>query len=262
MVAPTPKAPRHTLSEKERLPCREALLNEKGHQEEDSQTHHAGHGDCRVEASAETALRTITAEAKDTAAQVASDVNETADDEAVEIPTTGQQKTTGKQTDGDSPSSQPRSLHVLEDAEAVINGMLVTIEGDKAAATPNQVSVAHGKTASSKRKRRSQMKGTVSVAVAFCMKMRLKPSPLDGAAAEAQAEPTPTPDCVIDGDPNLMEGGAEECTGLNSDENLELCEDPEDQDEDRTDSWVGDWDIGAITDEDPKEEHDELPDTL
>ncbi|KAE9294470.1 hypothetical protein PF008_g24540 [Phytophthora fragariae] len=119
-------------------------------------------------------MRTITAEAKDTAAQVASDVNETADDEAVEIPTTSQQKTTGKQTVGDSPSSQPRSSHVLEDAEAVINGMLVTIEGDKAAATPNQVSVAHGKTGSSKRKRRSHMKGTVSVAVAFCMKMRLK----------------------------------------------------------------------------------------
>ncbi|KAE9077419.1 hypothetical protein PF010_g23516 [Phytophthora fragariae] len=251
MVAPTPKAPRHTLSEKERLPCREALLSER----HERRIRRAGHKD-------RTALRTITAEAKDTAAQVASDVNETADDEAVEIPTTSQQKTTGKQTVGDSPSSQPRSSHVLEDAEAVINGMLVTIEGDKAAATPNQVSVAHGKTGSSKRKRRSQMKGTVSVAVAFCMKMRLKPSPLDGAAAEAQAEPTPTPDCVIDGDPNLMEGGAEECTGLNSDENLELCEDPEDQGEDRTDSWVGDWDIGAITDEDPKEEHDELPDTL
>ncbi|KAE9018806.1 hypothetical protein PR001_g13310 [Phytophthora rubi] len=112
------------------------------------------------EPSAEAALRTITAEAKDAAAQVASDAKETGDDEAVEISTTAQQKTTGKQTVGTSPSSQPRSSHVLGDVEAVINGMLATIEGDEAAATPIQVSAAHGKTASSKRKRRSADEGS------------------------------------------------------------------------------------------------------
>ncbi|KAE9239868.1 hypothetical protein PF002_g9730 [Phytophthora fragariae] len=119
-----------------------------------------------TEPSAETALRTITAEANDTAAQVASDAKETADDEgAVEISTTDLQQTTGKQTTGKqtvgtSSSSQPRSSHVLEDVEAVISGMLATIAGDEAAVTPSQVSVAHGKTGSSKRKRRSADEGS------------------------------------------------------------------------------------------------------
>ncbi|KAE8964129.1 hypothetical protein PR001_g24983 [Phytophthora rubi] len=144
--------------------------------------------------------------------------------------------------------------------------MLATIAGAEAAATPSQVSVAHGKTGSSKRKRRSADEGSSKrrrrILHEDLSEGDAETSPIDGAAAEAQAEPTPAPDCVIDGDPNLMEGGAEECTGLNSDEDLDLREEPEDQDEDGTDSWDGDWDIGALTDEDPEEEHDEIPDTL
>ncbi|KAE9272089.1 hypothetical protein PR003_g30314 [Phytophthora rubi] len=135
MVAPTPKAPRYTLSEKERLLCREALLSDR----HERRLRRAGQKDSvewvaktkkasrkkaakhttpgievaeskGTEPSDETALRTITAEAKDTAAQVASDAKEPADDEeAVEISTTGKQATgkqatdkqaTGKQTTG------------------------------------------------------------------------------------------------------------------------------------------------------------------
>ncbi|KAE9021682.1 hypothetical protein PR001_g11760 [Phytophthora rubi] len=290
MGAPTPKAPRYTLSDKERLLCREALLSDR----HERRIRRAGQKDSvegvaktkkasrkkaakhttpgmevaeskGTEPSAETALRTITAEAKDTAAQVASDAKETADDEeAVEISTTGKQAM-GKQTVGTSSSFQPRSSNVLEDVEAVINGMLATIAGDEAAATPSQVSVAHGKTGSSKRKRRSADEGSSKrrrrILHEDSPEGDAETSPIDGAAG-VQAESTPVPDCVIDRDPNLMKGGAEECTGLNSDEDLDLREEPKDQDEDGTDSWDGDWDIGALTDEDPDEDHDELPDSL
>ncbi|KAE8984852.1 hypothetical protein PR003_g9192 [Phytophthora rubi] len=291
MVAPTPKAPRYTLSEKERLICREALLSER----HERRIRRAGQKDSvegvakmkkatrkkaakhttpgmeiaeskGTEPSAEAALRTITAEAKDAAAPVASDAKETGNDEAVEISTTAQEKMTGKQTVGTTPSSQPRSSHVLDDVEAVINGMLATIVGDEAAATPIRVLAAHGKTASSKRKGRSadeeSCKRHRRILHEDASEGDAATSPIDGAAAGAQAESTPVPDFVIDGDPNLMEGGAEECTGLNSDENVDLREEPEDQDEDGTDSWDGDWDIGALTDEDPEEDHDELPDSL
>ncbi|KAE9019498.1 hypothetical protein PR001_g13862 [Phytophthora rubi] len=273
MVAPTPKAPRYTLSEKERLLCREELLSDR----HERRIRRAGQKDSAegvattkkasrkkaakhttpgmeiaeskgTEPSAATALRTITAEAKDTAAQVASDAKETADDEgAVEISTTDLQQTTGKQTTGKqtvgtSSSSQPRSSHVLEDVEAVISGMLATIAGDEAAVTPSQVSVAHGKTGSSKRKRRSADEGSSKrrrrILCEDASEGDVESSPIDGAAAEAQEEPTPAPDY------------------------LDLREEPEDQDEDGTDSWDGDWDIGALTDEDPEEEHDEFPDTL
>ncbi|KAG3107860.1 hypothetical protein PI125_g12332 [Phytophthora idaei] len=63
-----------------------------------------------------------------------------------------------------------------------------------------------------------------------------------------------------------MVEGANQCTGLNSDEDPELCEEPEeDEEEDNTgddDAWHMDWDIGSLTDEDSDEEMEELPDSV
>ncbi|KAI9998177.1 hypothetical protein PInf_002511 [Phytophthora infestans] len=53
------------------------------------------------------------------------------------------------------------------------------------------------------------------------------------------------PACVVDGDPNMMAAGAEECTGPNSDEDSDLQEEPEEDDDasyddDSVDDWDGD----------------------
>ncbi|KAE9156764.1 hypothetical protein PF005_g33094 [Phytophthora fragariae] len=47
--------------------------------------------------------------------------------------------------------------------------------------------------------------------------------------------------CVVDGDPNLMSTGAAVCTGLNSDEDPDVREEPEDEEDADEDSWDGDW---------------------
>ncbi|POM80983.1 Hypothetical protein PHPALM_1113 [Phytophthora palmivora] len=68
--------------------------------------------------------------------------------------------------------------------------------------------------------------------------------------------------CVVDDDPNLMNEGAEEGTGLNSDEDTDVREEPEDEDDDGVDDgWDGDWDIGYLTDEEPDKDED-LPDSV
>ncbi|KAI9991438.1 hypothetical protein PInf_019119 [Phytophthora infestans] len=55
--------------------------------------------------------------------------------------------------------------------------------------------------------------------------------------------------------------GADECKGLNSYEDPELREEPEDEEDADDDSWDGDWDIGELTDEDSNHEQKELPKT-
>ncbi|KAE8965895.1 hypothetical protein PR001_g28583 [Phytophthora rubi] len=61
----------------------------------------------------------------------------------------------------------------------------------------------------------------------------------------------------------MMNDGADQCTGLNSDEDSELEEEPEEEDEYASDDdWGGDWDIGSLTDEESDEEHEELPDSV
>ncbi|KAG3252877.1 hypothetical protein PI124_g2569 [Phytophthora idaei] len=86
----------------------------------------------------------------------------------------------------------------------------------------------------------------------------------DNGDAEASTFTIPT--SVVDADTNLMVEGANQCTGLNSDEDPELCEEPEeDEEEDNTgddDAWHMDWDIGSLTDEDSDEEMEELPDSV
>ncbi|KAG2773347.1 hypothetical protein Pcac1_g16009 [Phytophthora cactorum] len=52
------------------------------------------------------------------------------------------------------------------------------------------------------------------------------------------------PVCVVEGDPNLMSGGARQCTGLNSD-------DDSDADDEDDVEWEEDWEIGEFSDEEP-----------
>ncbi|KAE9060015.1 hypothetical protein PF010_g30384, partial [Phytophthora fragariae] len=69
------------------------------------------------------------------------------------------------------------------------------------------------------------------------------------------------PACVVDADPNLMEEGADRYTGLNSDEDPDIQEEPEDEGDANDDGWDEDWDIGELTDESDVE-REELPDSV
>ncbi|KAG2775445.1 hypothetical protein Pcac1_g13920 [Phytophthora cactorum] len=48
-----------------------------------------------------------------------------------------------------------------------------------------------------------------------------------------------------------MVEGVNQCTGLNSNEDPELCEEPEEEEEEDDtggdDAWYMDWDIGSLT---------------
>jgi len=68
--------------------------------------------------------------------------------------------------------------------------------------------------------------------------------------------------CVVNADPNIMDRGANQCTDLNSDEDTELREDPEEEEDADDDSWVEDWDIGELSDEDTDEFPEEIPDSV
>ncbi|KAE9138099.1 hypothetical protein PF010_g1054 [Phytophthora fragariae] len=67
-------------------------------------------------------------------------------------------------------------------------------------------------------------------------------------------------DCVVDGDANLMDAGADKCTYLNSDEDMSVEEDREDQDS-SDDGDEDDWDIGELTDEETDDGGEDLPET-
>ncbi|KAG2809473.1 hypothetical protein PC129_g14290 [Phytophthora cactorum] len=71
----------------------------------------------------------------------------------------------------------------------------------------------------------------------------------DNGDAEASTFTIPT--SVVDADTNLMVEGVNQCTGLNSNEDPELCEEPEEEEEEDDtggdDAWYMDWDIGSLT---------------
>ncbi|KAE9042694.1 hypothetical protein PR001_g6089 [Phytophthora rubi] len=59
-----------------------------------------------------------------------------------------------------------------------------------------------------------------------------------------------------------MDRGANQCTALNSDEDPDLREEPEDEEDADDDSWTEDWDIGELSDEELDEVPEELPDSV
>ncbi|KAE9312609.1 hypothetical protein PF001_g9147 [Phytophthora fragariae] len=86
----------------------------------------------------------------------------------------------------------------------------------------------------------------------------------DGSSGEDVAAPgllRMPPPCVVDGDANLMDAGADKCTYLNSDEDMSVEEDREDQ-ESSDDGDEDDWDIGELTDEESDEGGDDLPESV
>ncbi|KAI9996326.1 hypothetical protein PInf_013728 [Phytophthora infestans] len=79
---------------------------------------------------------------------------------------------------------------------------------------------------------------------------------MDGGAAY------PIRGCGVDADPNLMEGGANMCTGLNSDEATEVQEEPEEEEDTENEPWNGDWVLSDLSDEEDEMVHGEFPGSI
>ncbi|KAG1706316.1 hypothetical protein DVH05_001464 [Phytophthora capsici] len=92
----------------------------------------------------------------------------------------------------------------------------------------------------------------------------------DGTGLDEAPSPTSffrvaPPPCVVNGDANLMDSGAEKSTYLNSDEDpdeAQDCEDDNFSDMDGDDDWVEDWDIGELKDEESDDGGEALPESV
>ncbi|KAG2777651.1 hypothetical protein Pcac1_g11848 [Phytophthora cactorum] len=61
----------------------------------------------------------------------------------------------------------------------------------------------------------------------------------------------------------MMTEGADRCTALNSEEDSDGCDEPEDDaDSDGSADWVCDWDIGDLSDEELEEAPEEIPNSI
>ncbi|KAG3043175.1 hypothetical protein PC121_g22720 [Phytophthora cactorum] len=61
----------------------------------------------------------------------------------------------------------------------------------------------------------------------------------------------------------MMTEGADRCTALNSEEDSDGCDEPEDDnDSDGSADWVCDWDIGDLSDEELDEAPEEIPNSI
>ncbi|KAG2774455.1 hypothetical protein Pcac1_g14971 [Phytophthora cactorum] len=61
----------------------------------------------------------------------------------------------------------------------------------------------------------------------------------------------------------MMTEGADRCPVLNSEEDSDGCDEPEDDaDSDGSADWVCDWDIGDLSDEELEEAPEEIPNSI
>ncbi|KAE9025672.1 hypothetical protein PF002_g27290 [Phytophthora fragariae] len=219
MVAPTPKTPRHQLTEQEQRLCREALLSLRHERRiRRAQQKDGGDGDAtgkNKKASRKKSAKHTTPAMEGEAAQDGCGAKETADEE-------------------EAASVEAAHAEVEEVVAGIVESVATSVgtpvRPPNTSSCPHQVAVKHV----------AEDDGEVAL-----------PLPQIPLA------------CVVNGDANLMPAGAEQCTGLNSDEDPSLpqdCEDEEGDDDD--DDWVEDWDIGHLSDEDSDEAAVDLPDSV
>ncbi|KAI9983724.1 hypothetical protein PInf_007791 [Phytophthora infestans] len=261
MVAPTPKTPRHHLTEQERRLCREALLSERHERrirrtEQKSGSDGAGQTKAKKATKKKAAKRTTAdmevahAQIADTAGEKEGSRNQTIAEAKETIETTAMADAMEVEADHET------------DVTEVVADMVLSVE----TALPAQqsgITLATTDSSAEKRKRSMQVP-TREHRRALLQEdsdgdddTRMQGDE-DESVYEADVVHS-VPACVIDTDPNFMDEGADECTGLNSDEDPELREEPEDEEDADDDSWDGDWDIGELTDEDSDHDIEELP---
>ncbi|KAI9982492.1 hypothetical protein PInf_008447 [Phytophthora infestans] len=259
MAAPTPKTPRHHLTEQERRLCREALLSER-HERRIRRTEQRSGSDGAWQTKAKKATKKKAA--KRTTADIAQVADTAGEKEGSRNQTIAEAKET-IETTAIADAMEVEADHETEVTEVVAD-MVLSVE----TALPAQqsgIALATTDSSAEKRKRSTQVP-TREHRRALLQEdsdgdddTRMQGDE-DESVYEADVVHS-VPACVIDIDPNFMDEGADECTGLNSDEDPELREEPEDEEDADDDSWGGDWDIGELTDEDSDHDIEELPNT-
>ncbi|KAI9983618.1 hypothetical protein PInf_007683 [Phytophthora infestans] len=261
MVAPTPKTPRHHLTEQERRLCREALLSER-HERRIRRTEQKSGSDGAWQTKAKKATKKKAAKRTTADMEVAQFKDTAGEKEGSRNQTIAEAKET-IETAAIADAMKVEADHETEVTEVVAD-MVLSVE----TALPAQqsgIALATTDSSAEKRKRSTQVP-TREHRRALLQEdsdgdddTRMQ-GDKDESVYEADVVHS-VPACVIDTDPNFMDEGADECTGLNSDEDPELREEPEDEEDADDDSWDGDWDIGELTDEDSDHDIEELPNT-
>ncbi|KAI9991196.1 hypothetical protein PInf_018828 [Phytophthora infestans] len=273
MVAPTPKTPRHHLTEQERRLCREALLSER-HERRIRRTEQKSGSDGAWQTKAKKATK------KKAAKRTTADM-EVAQYKGLYIPsasaqvadTAGEKEGSRNQTIAEAKETIETTaiadaMEVEADHETEVTEVVADMVSSVETALPAQqsgIALATTDSSAEKRKRSTQVP-TREHRRALLQEdsdgdddTRMQGDE-DESVYEADVVHS-VPACVLDTDPNFMDEGADECTGLNSDEDPELREEPEDEEDADDDSWDGDWDIGELTDEDSDHDIEELPNT-
>ncbi|KAI9980011.1 hypothetical protein PInf_026943 [Phytophthora infestans] len=252
MVAPTPKTLRHHLTEQERRLCREALLSERHERrirrtEQKSGSDGAGQTKAKKATKKKAAKRTkadmevaqykglytpsASAQVADTAGETEGSRNQTIAEAKETIETT----------------AIADAMEVEADHETEVTEVVADIILSVETALPAQqsgIALATTDSSAEKRKRSTQVP-TREHRRALLQEdsdgdddTRMQGDE-DESVYEADVVHS-VPACVIDTHPNFMDEGADECTGLSSDEDPELREEPEDEGDADDDSWDGD----------------------
>ncbi|KAI9980837.1 hypothetical protein PInf_010170 [Phytophthora infestans] len=254
MVAPTPKTPRHHLTEQERRLCREALLSER-HERRIRRTEQKSGSDGAWQTKAKKATK------KKAAKRTTADM-EVAQYNGLYIPsasaqvadTAGEKEGSRNQTIAEAKETIETTaiadaMEVEADHETEVTEVVADMVFSVETALPAQqsgIALATTDSSAEQRKRSTQVPTREH-------RRALLQEDSDGD--------DDTTLCTVYLHPNFMDEGADECTGLNSDEDPELREEPEDEEDADDDSWDGDWDIGELTDEDSDHDIEELPNT-
>ncbi|POM58892.1 Pol protein [Phytophthora palmivora] len=297
MVAPAGKTPRHTLTPAERKVCLEALRRERRvHREEERKTREKA---AAAVPQKKAAAKASGAEAKGSVAEAMTVVAEAKASvegvraEPAEAKTTGNTKKKPDRkkapaqtpmiwrvdsvlatTNAQATNAVPASMATADDAAEVEGAVASMVSMVVEEVTPNKAQTAMTNSRRPNEKPDSSGKRK-SVESGDSRKRRRS---ILQEEKEANDEEIPSDEdntdvtvvsgggtapvslaCVVGGDPNLMSGEAAACTGLNSDEDSDMREEPEDEEEADDDRWVGEWDTGSLTDEDSDEEMEELP---
>ncbi|KAI9998404.1 hypothetical protein PInf_002791 [Phytophthora infestans] len=248
MVAPTPKTPRHHLTEQERRLCREALLSER-HERRIRRTEQKSGSDGAWQTKAKKATK------KKAAKRTTADM-EVAQYKGLYIPSASAQVA---DTAGEKEGSRNQTIaEAKETIETTAIADAMEVEADHEMEVTEVVAdmvLSRSTQVPTREHRRALLQEDSDGDDDTRMQ-----GDEDESVYEADVVHS-VPACVIDTDPNFMDEGADECTGLNSDEDPELREEPEDEEDADDDSWDGDWDIGELTDEDSDHDIEELPKT-
>ncbi|KAG6623483.1 Pleiotropic drug resistance protein [Phytophthora cinnamomi] len=251
MVAPAGKTPRHQLSEQERRLCLEVLLSDR-HARRIGRAQQKDSGDVnttrRSRAAKLTTAEMEIAESKECATAVAIATSKAVADmqasaEAKE--TSGKKKKAAKKV-GDvvitaaKKTTPTRGVAKKSDAKKVASA-LVSLHQH---AQPHHPRL--------RKRRRSLLQDDEDDEIESS----------GDKSCDERSTAFSLPTGTVDSDPNLMNDGADRCTGLNSDEDSDLDEEPEEEEEADDEDWDGDWDIGSLTDEDSDVEPEELPDSV